>query len=48
MTDAEKQANGEASVGTFIKELDGSEQALTMDGVKLQNGEHGILSFKSI
>ena len=48
MTDAEMQANGEVSVGTFIKDLDGSELALTMDGVKLQNGEHGILSFKSI
>ena len=41
MTDAEMQANGEASVGTFIKELDGSSQGLPTDGA-------GILSFKSI
>ena len=48
MADSEMQAN-EASVGTFIKELDGSEQNLMLqDGGKLQNDVNGVLSFKSI
>ena len=49
MNDAGLQTNGEASVGTFIKELDGSDQGLTTDGAEnLFKGDHGILSFKSI
>ena len=32
MNDAGLQTNGETSVGTFIKELEGSDQGLTTDG----------------